>query len=217
MGFLQYGAFVYQTQTTATSGGTTTLVNTSKQIQVFTGVTTQTIVLPDATTFQSTGESYQIYNQSTGSLTIHYNDASVFGTVQAGNTLVVTLTNNGTSNGTWVTLSTSASGGLFTPAATETIAGGGQITLNTAPSQYVPVAGSGGPVTLSATPFASTPNDGTYIIIEGTSATNTVTLTNNDASGGCILNGNATLGQYDTLTLVWRSALSRYVEITRSG
>ena len=42
MASFQFGGLVEQVATTATAGGTTTLTNTSKQIQVFTGSLTQT-------------------------------------------------------------------------------------------------------------------------------------------------------------------------------
>lgn len=216
MARFQYGSLVFQVSSTVTSGGTTTLVNTSRTVQVFTGSSAHTAKLPDATTM-SNGQVFELYNTTTASaLTIQYNDASTFSTLTAGNSLILRLIDNSTSNGTWAVLSTAAAGGIYSVVTTQTIAGGGTVTLTTAAAQYIPVAGSGGAVTLSTTPFASNPSDGTQITLEGTSNTNTVSLTNNDANGGVILNGDVTLGQYDTITLVYRQSLLRFVETGRN-
>jgi len=103
MGLFQFGQVVMQEASTATAGGTTTLVNTSKQIQYFTGSSGQTIVLPDATTMVD-GQWFEIYNGSTGALTIEYNGGASFlpnPTVSPGGSLTIKLVANGTSAGTW--------------------------------------------------------------------------------------------------------------------
>lgn len=86
---------------TATAAGTTTLTNASKYTQNFTGATTQTVVLPDATTLVA-GHGYYIMNNSTGSLTINKNGGTLLSTVTSGNTLAVTVTDISTSAGGWV-------------------------------------------------------------------------------------------------------------------
>lgn len=86
--------------TTATAAGTTTLTNASKYTQNFTGVTTQTVVLPDATTLVA-GHSYYITNTSTGALTVNKNGGTLISTVAAGQTLSVTVTDISTSAGGW--------------------------------------------------------------------------------------------------------------------
>jgi hypothetical protein len=104
MGSFQYGMLVEQVALTATAAGTTSLTSTSKQIQDFTGTTTQTVQLPP-TTGMIIGQFFEIYNSSTGALTIQYQDASSFTlnpTVAAGDSLVVKLVSVGTTNGTWV-------------------------------------------------------------------------------------------------------------------
>jgi len=55
--------------TTATAAGTTTLTATSNPNQFFTGSTTQTVVLPVASTL-GVGKQYTIYNTSTGVVTV---------------------------------------------------------------------------------------------------------------------------------------------------
>ena len=108
MGSFQYGMNVFQVATTATAGATTTLTNTSKQIEVFTGSSTQTVILPNATTM-SVGQFFEIYNQSTGSLTLQFNGGAAFtdaagtsyGTLTSNGAITVKLQTNGTSAGTW--------------------------------------------------------------------------------------------------------------------
>lgn len=91
------------------------------------------------------------------------------------------------------------------------------LTLAVTLLQDFRVQGNVGAVTLSTTPFGSTPpSDGTMITLYGNSNTNTVTLTNNDATDGCILNGTITLAQYDSITLKYKSSFGRYIEICRS-
>ena len=69
---MQYGSSVQGYTATATATGTTTLINTSSQIQNFTGTLGQIIVLPDATTM-AIGQSFEVYNSSTGVLTVNKN------------------------------------------------------------------------------------------------------------------------------------------------
>jgi len=79
------------------------------------------------------------------------------------------------------------------------------------------VQGNSGSVILSNTPFGtSAPLDGTTITLIGNSSTNLVTITNQDISKGCILNGDATLSQYDSITLQYLAAFDRYIEINRN-
>lgn len=103
MSVFQYGMLVEQVATVTTSAGTTTLVNTSKQVQYFTGTSTQTIKLP-ATTAMSVGQFFKIYNASTGNLTIQFQDASSFvinPTIFPNGSLIISLVSTGTTNGTW--------------------------------------------------------------------------------------------------------------------
>lgn len=112
MGFFQYGAIVEQLATTVTATGTTALVNTSKQNQVFTGTLGQIVVLPNATTM-SVGQFFNIYNQSSGSLTLQFFGGAAFtdasglalGSILAHTSIIVTLQTNGTSAGTWTAFS----------------------------------------------------------------------------------------------------------------
>jgi hypothetical protein len=124
MGFFQYGQLVEQLATTATAAGTTALVNTSKQNQVFTGTSTQTVVLPNATTM-SIGQFFNIYNQSSGNLTLQFNgggtfaDASgtAYGTLLPHSSIAVMLQTNGTSAGTWAVITAGMGNSLTVPKA----------------------------------------------------------------------------------------------------
>jgi hypothetical protein len=87
--------------TTATAAGTTTLTSTSPSVQFFTGTTTQTIVLPVASTMVL-GQRFTIHNNSTGSLTVNSSGANLVGTVTANTTVIVTcISTTGTSAASW--------------------------------------------------------------------------------------------------------------------
>ena len=118
------GGLTEQINITATAAGTTTLVGSTsasatlgKQIQVFTGSSTQTVVLPSATTM-IVGQKFEIYNESSSVLTIQFQDASAFTDASGVNynilaphtSLVVKLQANGTANGQWAVLSTASTG-----------------------------------------------------------------------------------------------------------
>jgi hypothetical protein len=76
--------------TTATAAGTTTFTSASNHQQFFTGVTTQTIVLPVVSTL-TLGLSYSIENNSTGALTVNSSGGNLIGTIPAGVTALCTV------------------------------------------------------------------------------------------------------------------------------
>jgi hypothetical protein len=87
--------------TTATAAGTTTLLSTDQSVQFFTGTTTQTIVLPVASTMVL-GQRFTIHNNSTGDLTINSSGANLVGTVTPNTTVIVTcISTTGTSAASW--------------------------------------------------------------------------------------------------------------------
>lgn len=86
--------------TTATAAGTTTLTVASAKTQQFTGSTTQTCVLPNATTL-TVGHSFIIINRSSGVVTLNMNGGSLLQSMAANSVAIVTLINNGTAAGTW--------------------------------------------------------------------------------------------------------------------
>lgn len=74
---------------TATSGGTTTLTNTSSYYQQFTGSSNQTVVLPVTSTLQ-TGWTFHIVNNSAGTLTVNSSGGNLVTSVPSEATLMVT-------------------------------------------------------------------------------------------------------------------------------
>jgi len=74
---------------TVTAAGTTTLTNTSSYYQLFTGFTTQTVVLPVTSTLQ-TGWTFHICNNSTGDLTVNSSGGNLVISVLAGTTAMCT-------------------------------------------------------------------------------------------------------------------------------
>jgi hypothetical protein len=87
--------------TTATAAGTTTLTVSSNYKQYFTGSTTQTIVLPVVTTL-TLGHTFEIHNNSTGSLTVNSSGSNLVGTIQGNTTAVCTcILVTGTTAASW--------------------------------------------------------------------------------------------------------------------
>ena len=76
MGSFAQGALLQQLTSTATSAGTTTLTASSTTWQRFTGITTETVVLPDATTMK-VGRTFTIENRSTGVVTVQFNGGTL--------------------------------------------------------------------------------------------------------------------------------------------
>lgn len=85
---------------TATAAGTTTLTAASEQTQVFTGTTTQTCVLPDATTL-AVGWIFRIRNTSTGAVTVNANGGGLVVTLAASQEALFICTDIGSAAGTW--------------------------------------------------------------------------------------------------------------------
>jgi hypothetical protein len=87
--------------TVTTAAGTTTLTNTSNGIQQFTGSTTQTVVMPVASTL-TVGQGYFIINNSTGILSIQSSGLNVITYVGPGTSVdVVCVLNSGTTAASW--------------------------------------------------------------------------------------------------------------------
>ena len=109
--------------TTATAAGTTTLTAASAQNQFFTGSTTQTVVLPVASTMVI-GDQYFIENNSTGNLTVNSSGGNLVVTVLPGTAVnVLCILASGTSAASW-----DAEYSGFA-----TITGTGSVVLSTSP------------------------------------------------------------------------------------
>lgn len=98
---LSTNALIEAFATTATAAGTTTLTVASKQIQEFTGSTTQTVVMPVTSTLVA-GMSFDIINNSSGSVTINSSGGNAI-LVMAANTsaTLVCVLNSGTAAASW--------------------------------------------------------------------------------------------------------------------
>lgn len=99
--------------------------------------------------------------------------------------------------------------------ANQAISGSGTITKSdTVLNQVRRVSGSGGAVTVNATPFGNSASttDGVMIVLRGTDATNTVTLQNSDTQYGAILNGDITLRVHEQIALMYDSTAERWIE-----
>lgn len=94
---------------TATAAGTTTLTAASSAVQQFTGTTTQTIKLPDATTL-SVGMSFTILNRSTGSITVQNSGGVDLQIMTGGTHAIFHCSNIGSANGTWDVIYIASSG-----------------------------------------------------------------------------------------------------------
>jgi hypothetical protein len=69
--------------TTATAAGTTTLTASSGYRQLFTGTTTQTVVLPVTSTL-AIGMAWELENNSTGAITVNSSGGNLVGTIPPG-------------------------------------------------------------------------------------------------------------------------------------
>ena len=76
--------------TTATAAGTTTLTSASTPLQYFTGVTTQTVVMPVVSTLVL-GQQFTIVNNSTGIVTVQSSGANTIQAMASGSTLTLTV------------------------------------------------------------------------------------------------------------------------------
>lgn len=105
---------------TATAAGTTTLVAGSNHTQEFTGVTTQTVTMPVASTLVL-GQQFYIINNSTGAVTVQSSGANTIQIMAAGTSLLLTcVLTSGTGVASWQS-SYLTDAGIATPGAAGTI------------------------------------------------------------------------------------------------
>jgi hypothetical protein len=174
--------------TTVTAAGTTTLTVASNQYQFFTGTTTQTVALPVASTLVL-GQTYEIFNESTGIVTVNSSGGNVVAAVSGGSRVrVVCVLTSGTTAASWA------------------------IDTN-----YLAVTGGKRPTISNSLAFAGT--DGTTITFQGTDTyvgrTTTDTLTNKTLTTPDIIgtaavgNANAgSVGEYVSSIIASGSAVS---------
>jgi hypothetical protein len=97
---VQINNIVENLTATPTSGATLTLTSASSGVQQFTGATTHTMVMPNATTL-SVGTNYQVMNRSTGVVTVNANGGGLLQSMAGNSIMFMFLTNNSTAAGTW--------------------------------------------------------------------------------------------------------------------
>jgi len=147
----------------ATAAGTTTLTVSSPRTVIFTGTTTQTVVLPVASTL-ALNQTFEIINQSTGTLTIQSSGLNTITTQTAISNcnLYRCVLTSGTTAASW-----SYQFGTLNRTFTGT---GGNVVLSTAPTFTTPVLG--------------TPTSGTLTSCTGLPLTTGVTGVLPAANGG---------------------------------
>ena len=104
--------------------------------------------------------------------------------------------------------------GGFKTSLVQNISAGGTPTIGIQPSQRIKVQGNAAAVTMASTLAGGT--DGMTLLFIGNDSTNTVTIPQNDAANGWILNGDVVLSKYSTLLVQYDSTTSRWVEISRN-
>ena len=119
-GNISNNSFIPGWNSITTAAGTTTLTVTSTYYQRFVGSTTQTVVLPNATTM-ALGQGFIIDNDSNGNLTLQDGALGALGIVVPGMAAFIFCENNSTTAGSW-------SGYMFVPGSGPS----GQVTWGTA-------------------------------------------------------------------------------------
>ena len=111
-----------------------------------------------------------------------------------------------------------ASAGGWSSSVQSSLTAGGTVTISlTQGQQAIEVAGATTAITLSTVPFGSSaPNNKTVVRLIGTSNTNTVTLVNNNAAKGCLINGTALLYLGYTIDFMYITSIDRWVETARN-
>jgi len=146
--------------TTPTAAATTTLTVQSTYWQFFTGTTTQTVVMPVASTCAA-GMTWSIVNNSTGVITVESSGLNTIVTLSAGEVAMVTcILNSGTSAASWNAIVSAVGGGVtsITGTANQVIASAssGAVTLST-PQDIAPASSpTFNALTLTGTPLAKT-------------------------------------------------------------
>lgn len=144
--------------TTATAWGTTTLTVTSTGVQEFTGTLSQTLVLPVTSTL-TTGHSFRVINNSTGSVTINSSWGNLVATLLSWqNCDLVCILASWTTAASWEVFNSGSGGTITTKDEGSTLS----TTVTTLDFVGGGVTASGAGVTTTVTiPLAKTP---TYIV-----------------------------------------------------
>lgn len=170
------------------------------------------------------GYELTLINSTGADLTIANNSASssngnkiVTGTggdiaLPNGAALYLKWSANLLTGGAWQVVGGVAGG--FKTSLVQSLSAGGTPTIGTQPFQRIKVQGNAAAVSMATTLAGGT--DGMTLLFIGNDSTNTVTIAQNDASDGWILNGDVVLSKYSTLLVQYDSTTSRWVEISRN-
>jgi hypothetical protein len=171
------------------------------------------------------GYQLTLINATAGDVTIANNSGSssagnkiVTGTggdiaLPSGAALYLKWSANLLTGGAWQVVGGVAGG--FKTSAVQTLGAGGTPTIGTQPFQRIKVKSSGGPLSMATTLAGGT--DGMTILFIGDDSTNTITIAQNDAANGWILNGDVVLSKYSTLLVQYDSSgTGRWIEISRN-
>lgn len=190
-------SFITGFATITTAAGTTILTVSSKQIQEFTGSTTQTVTLPVASTLVA-GQSFTIINRSSGAVTVNSSGANLVQTIAANSSAEITcVLNSGTTAASWDSVYTTTAGaGDMVLASVQTITGAKTFgSIGGAVGKLIIAGSTSGSTILDATPAAGSgtvtlPTSGTLLTTAGSGASltnvvNSITGTSNQvvASG----------------------------------
>jgi hypothetical protein len=193
--------------TVATAAGTTTLDNTSSFYQLFTGSTTQTVVLPVTSTL-ALGWSFRINNSSSGALTIQSSGLNAVVTVNGNTTVYLTCINTGVTDATgwrvgFTEVAAVTGSGSMVLNVSPTITGALNFTGSTSSNAFFGTAQTTGQITIGSASQvgriligASTNSQPIQIGAGATAASATAVATGSSISGTTLTLGTVTSGTF---------------------
>ena len=203
---------------TAIAAGNNVSLNSASFVRVTSGTTLTGLAGGisgyELTLINNTGADLTVANNSTST----NGNRIVTGTggniaLPNGAALYLKWSANLLTGGAWQVVGGVAGG--FKTSAVQSLAAAGTPTIGTQPFQRIKVAGSGAAISMATTLAGGT--DGMTILFIGDDSTNTVTIAQNDAANGFILNGDVVLSKYSTLLIQYDStSTGRWVEISRN-
>jgi hypothetical protein len=214
MAYGQFTAFgVPGYTTTATAAGTTTLTVASTQQQFFTGTTTQTVVLPVASTLVL-GQSFRIVNMSTGVVTVNSSGGNaVVAMVALSEVTVTCILTSGTTAASWDIQYTGKSA----------VTGTGSMVLATSPTitsptLVTPTLGVATATTVNKVTFTAPATGSTLTIADGKTltASNSITITGTDGKSLGVSN-SLTLAGTDSTTMTFPSSSASVAALNLVG